>query len=161
MEQKLQSERTKSGVAHEEIAALNKQNLENKRQLEESTMRLKEATEKFHVDKHDTWGGVEKYDPQEMDTMGESKNQLWETIRELDDEEMSDTIQESTYKSAAAAFNEIGFTTIQMIKRLTRSELQASDIPILVKNTTMRIVDRIGISSEEVSGNQNDANGLA
>ena len=53
LEQKLQSEKTKSGVAHEEIVMLNKQNLENKRQLEESTMRLKEATEKFHEDKHD------------------------------------------------------------------------------------------------------------
>ena len=89
-----------------------------------------------------------------MDTTNESKNQLWELIRELDDEEMSDALQESTYKSAAAAFNEIGFTTIQMIKRLNRSELQTSDIPILVKNTMMRIVDRIGISSEEVSGNK-------
>ena len=147
-------EKTKSGVAHEEIVMLNRQNIENKKQLEESTTRLKEMTEKFDGEKQEMCEGVERYDPHGADATNESKNQLWELIRELDDEEMSDAIQESTYKSAAAAFNEIGFTTIQMIKRLTRSELQASDIPILVKNTMMRIVDRIGIGSEELNCNK-------
>ena len=47
LEQRLQSEKTKSEVANEEIAMLNKQNIVNKRQLEESTTRLKEMTEKF------------------------------------------------------------------------------------------------------------------
>ena len=154
LEQRLQSEKTKSEVANEEIVMLNKQNIVNKRQLEESTTHLKEMTEKFDGEKQETWGSVEKYDPQGADATNESKNQLWELIRELDDEEMSEAIQESTYKSAAAAFTEIGFTAIQMIKRLTRSELQASDIPILVKNTMMRIVDRIGIGSEEVNCNK-------
>ena len=115
LEQRLQSERTKAGVAHDEIAMLNKQNLESKKQLEESTTRLKEMTEKFNDGKHETRGGVEKYDPQEANATNESENQLWELIRELDDEEMSDAIQESTYNSAAAAFTEIGFTAIQMI----------------------------------------------
>ena len=154
LEQRLQSEKTKSEVTNEEIAMLNKQNIVNKRQLGESTTRLKEMTEKFDGEKQETWGGVERYDPQEADANNESKNQLWELIRELDDEEMVDVIQDSTYQSAATAFMEIGFTTIQMIKRLTRSELQASEIPILVKNTMMRIVDRIGIGSEESSCNK-------
>ena len=154
LEQRLQSEKIKSGVAHEEIVMLNKENIADKRQVEELTMRLKEMTEKFDGEKQETLGGVERYDPQGADPTNVSKNQLWELIRELDDEEMSDAIQESIYKSAAAAFTEIGFSTIQLIKRLTRSELQASDIPILVKNTMMRIVDRIGIGSTESNCNK-------
>ena len=154
LEQRLQSEKIKSDIAHKEIVMLNKENIADKRQVEELTMRLKEMTKKFDGEKRETSGGIERYDPQGADPTKVSKNQLWELIRELDDEEMSDAIQESIYKSAAAAFTEIGFSTIQMIKRLTRSELQASDIPILVKNTMMRIVDRIGIGSEELNCNK-------
>ena len=40
LEHRLQIEKTKSGVAHEEIVALNRQNIENKKQLDESTTRL-------------------------------------------------------------------------------------------------------------------------
>ena len=72
---------------------LNKRSLEGKRQLEELTTRLKDATEKFNDEKQETWGSVEKYDPQEVNATNESENQLWELIRELDDEEMSDAIQ--------------------------------------------------------------------
>ena len=150
----MQIEKTKSVVAHEEIVTLNRQNIENRKQLDESTTRLKEVTEKIGGEKQESWGGTERYDPQEAEANNEHKDQLWELIRELDDEEMAEVIPDSTYQSAATAFTEIGFNAIQMIKRLTRSELQASDIPILVKNTMMRIVDRIGIGSEESSSNK-------
>ena len=92
---------------------------------------------------------MERYGPQENEVSTERKDKLRELLREMDDEEMAEVIQESTYQSAATAFTEIGFDAIQMIKRLTRPELQASEIPLLVKNTMMRIVDRIGIGAEE------------
>ena len=105
-------------------------------------------------EKKESWGDVQRYDPQEAEANRECKNQLWELLRELDDEEIAEVIPDSTYQSAATAFMDIGFSTIQLIKRLTRSELQASDIPILVKNTMMRIVDRIGIGSEGSNSNK-------
>ena len=154
LECRLQVEKTKSGVAHEEIVALNRQNIENRKQLEESATRLTEMTEKIDVEKAEPLGGVERYDPQEAEVGIERKDKLWELLRELDDEEMAEVIQESTYQSAATAFTEFGFNAIQMIKRLTRQELQASEIPLLVKNTMMRIVDRIGIGTEESSTNK-------
>ena len=154
LECRLQVEKTKFGVAQDEIVTLNRQNIENRKQLDESTTLVKELTEKIGVGKEEPLGGVERYDPQENEVSTERKDKLWELLREMDDEEMADVIQESTYQSAATAFTEIGFNAIQMIKRLTRPELQASEIPLLVKNTMMRIVDRIGIGTEESSTNK-------
>ena len=111
-------------------------------------------TEKIDVEVDEPLGGVEKYDPQEPEVGTERKDKLWELLREMDDEEMAEVIHESTYQSTATAFTEIGFNTIQMIKRLTRQELQALEVPLLVKNTMMRIVDRIGIGTEESSTNK-------
>ena len=57
---------------------------------------------------------MERYDPQENEVSTERKDKLWELLREMDDEEMAEVIQESTYQSAATAFTEIGFNAIQM-----------------------------------------------
>ena len=148
------SREKKFGVAQDEIVTLNRQNIENRKQLDESTTLVKELTEKIGVGKEEPLGGEERYDPQENEVSTERKDKLWELLGEMDDEEMAEVIQESTYQSAATAFTEIGFNTIQMIKRLTRPELQASEIPLLVKNTMMRIVDRIGIGTEESGTNK-------
>ena len=49
LECRLQVEKTKFGVAHEEIVALNRQNIENRKQLDESATRLKEMAEKLKL----------------------------------------------------------------------------------------------------------------
>ena len=51
LEYKLRIEKTKAGVAHEEIVALNRQNIENKKQLDESSTRLREVTERIGNEK--------------------------------------------------------------------------------------------------------------
>ena len=51
LEHRLRIEKTKSGVAHEEIVALNRQNIENQKQLDESSAKLREVTERIGNEK--------------------------------------------------------------------------------------------------------------
>ena len=53
--------------------------------------------------------------PQEFELNKEHKDQLWELLREVDDEEIPDVIPDSKYQSAATAFTDLGFNMIQLI----------------------------------------------
>ena len=69
------------------LLGYSRQNIESKKQFDESTTLVKELTEKTGVGKEEPLGGVERYDPQENEVSTERKDKLWELLREMDDEE--------------------------------------------------------------------------